>query len=110
MPVLRPAEQAALNVLQDASEPLTVRAVSDATGLHISTTVSALATLHGHGLASRRRDRRTWLCTPYPAARACQMGADTGGDSDCPHPDRPARAPRPVLAWRPDTRVSFELA
>ena len=50
-PVLRPTEQAALDVLGAAAAPLRVRTVVDTSGLHISTTATALASFHSRDLA-----------------------------------------------------------
>jgi len=62
-PVLRRPEQAALDVLTAAPAPLTVRAVSDAAGLHLPTTTTALAALRDRGLVTRHRDGRAWRYT-----------------------------------------------
>ena len=60
-PVLRPAEQAVLDVLAGAPTPLPIRGVSDAAGQHLSATAKALAALRHRGLATRRRDGRAYL-------------------------------------------------
>ncbi len=60
-PVLRPKERAVLTVLEDAAGPLTARAIFDASGVALSSTVNALAVLRGQGLVRRRRKGRTWL-------------------------------------------------
>ncbi len=63
-PVLRPPEQAMLNCLQAAREPLparTVAGVSGVSGVPAATTAEALASLHAKGLITRRRKGRAWL-------------------------------------------------
>ena len=65
-PVLRPPEQAALEVRKAAGVPLRIRAVADAAGVHLSATAKALAALHDRGLATRRRDGRSWLYGTEP--------------------------------------------
>jgi IclR helix-turn-helix domain len=61
LPVLRPHEQAVLNALEAATEPLTARAVADLSGVPTSTTANALATLFAKDLVTRRRVGRAWL-------------------------------------------------
>jgi len=65
-PVLRPSERAALDVLEAAPASLRVRTVVGTTGLHISTTATALGSLHSRGLTTRRRDGRSWLYGAQP--------------------------------------------
>jgi len=60
-PVLRPREQAVLIVLENAAGSLTARAISDASGVALSSTGNALAVLGCQGLVTRRRKGRTWL-------------------------------------------------
>ncbi len=60
-PLLRPNHQAVLAVLENAAGPLTARAISDASGVALSSTGTALAALGGQGLVTRRRKGRTWL-------------------------------------------------
>lgn len=78
-PVLRRSEQAALDVLT-AAPALTVRAVSDAAGLPLATTATALASLRGRVLVTRRRDGRTWLYTAVPANQTGDSPSAEGGD------------------------------
>ncbi len=78
---LRPAEQATLDVLAAAPTPLRVRAISDATGLHINTVAKALAALRDCGLAARHRDGHAWLytcATPASHPGQSQPQADSG--------------------------------
>jgi DNA-binding transcriptional ArsR family regulator len=66
-PQLPPAERAALVALEAAPEPLRVRAISDATGLPMSSTARALTGLTERGLVTRQRcGRRTWVYVRRP--------------------------------------------
>ena len=79
-PQLRPGEQAALDALEAASEPLGVRAISDATGLPMSSTAKVLAGLTARGLVTRQRCAgRTWVYTrcPEPAHSDATCGTST---------------------------------
>ena len=70
-PALRPNYRAILTALNGAAGPLTSRAVSDASGLALSTTVHCLGILCAWGVTERHRDGRTWLyqrCKPQPRA------------------------------------------
>jgi hypothetical protein len=75
-PVLRPYEQAVLTAVQIVAEPLPTRAVSDASGVPISTTARALATLCIYGLVIRHREGRMWLYTCAATSRTSPAGRD----------------------------------
>ena len=84
-PRLPPAEQAALAALEDAAGPLGARAVSDTTGLPMSSAARALTCLTARGLVTRERcDGRTWAYRrcPGPAHPDATPGtsADAVGD------------------------------
>jgi DNA-binding transcriptional ArsR family regulator len=67
-----PPEQVSLEALRAASQPLSVRAISDATGLAYSTAQNALASLYGKKLVTRRRGERRyeyWLAPAKPPPR-----------------------------------------
>ncbi len=76
LPVLRLHEQAVFTALQAAIGPLSARAVSDASGVPISTTARALATLCTYGLVIRYREGRVWLYTYAATALTSPVGRD----------------------------------
>ncbi len=69
-PAPGPNYRAILTALDGAAGPLTSRAVSDASGLALSTTVHSLGVLCAWGVTERHRDGRTWLY------RRCDVLAD----------------------------------